>query len=329
MSTGVASTSLKRKPDDESPSHRSGVPPLPEIRGEILLQILTHRSLRRQLSGHISEDFDNERLAELGAKVLETAITTTLFHRRPLLSGFEILEQRAHILSEDNIDAWVDMYRLRDKVRCIPELVPSLKSSEETRLLFHAYVGGVYKEGGFELVQRWLDGLTNDNTPTLPNVASEAHQSKRIIEPSRPPPYIVNVTHANPPPPQKRVKSDIFFAAQPPQSSAPAQMPQPISPAVFSSKFGQPQHPAMVSKFANPLSPAQPNLAFLPLFNQTASQRRVTIEYPAEFSGPSHAGTWTVKCVVNGIQKGLGTGQNKQIAKEEASRQAWFSLGWS
>lgn len=89
MNSTVASTSLKRKPNDESTSFHSDVPPLPEIRGEILLQVLTHRSLRR--SGEISADFDNERLSELGANVLETAITATLFHRRPLLSGFEIL----------------------------------------------------------------------------------------------------------------------------------------------------------------------------------------------------------------------------------------------
>lgn len=47
---------------------------------------------------------------------------------------------------------------------------------------------------------------------------------------------------------------------------------------------------------ANPMTPAQPGLAFLPLFNQTATQRRVQVEYPASFSGPSHAGRWTVEC---------------------------------
>lgn len=47
----------------------------------------------------------------------------------------------------------------------------------------------------------------------------------------------------------------------------------------------------------NPLAPAQPGAAFLPLFNQTASQRRVSVDYSAEFSGPSHAGRWTVYCV--------------------------------
>ncbi|KAF9015549.1 hypothetical protein BDQ17DRAFT_1230096 [Cyathus striatus] len=81
--------------------------------------------------------------------------------------------------------------------------------------------------------------------------------------------------------------------------------------------------------FPNPLAPAQPGLSFLPLFNQTAMQRRVTVEYLPEFCGPSHAGKWTVRCVVNGIPKGIGTGSSKQVAKEEAARQAYYAMGWT
>lgn len=47
----------------------------------------------------------------------------------------------------------------------------------------------------------------------------------------------------------------------------------------------------------NPLAPAQLQLAFLPLFNQTASQRGLSVEYPATFVGPAHAGQWNVSCV--------------------------------
>ncbi len=47
----------------------------------------------------------------------------------------------------------------------------------------------------------------------------------------------------------------------------------------------------------NPLAPATPNAPFLPLFNQTANQRGVKVDYTAEFSGPSHAGQWTVQCI--------------------------------
>lgn len=47
----------------------------------------------------------------------------------------------------------------------------------------------------------------------------------------------------------------------------------------------------------NPLAPATPNAPFLPMFNQTANQRGVKVDYTAEFNGPSHAGQWTVQCI--------------------------------
>lgn len=85
--TWSGATNSNRQTDDSS--SRSGIPPLPKISGEILLQVLTHRSLRRSDGG--SEDFDNERLAELGKQVLDTAITAALFNRTPVLSGLEML----------------------------------------------------------------------------------------------------------------------------------------------------------------------------------------------------------------------------------------------
>jgi hypothetical protein len=32
---------------------------------------------------------------------------------------------------------------------------------------------------------------------------------------------------------------------------------------------------------------------------------------------------------VNGIQKGQGDGASKQLAKEEAARQAYYAMGWA
>ncbi|KAJ3910123.1 ribonuclease III domain-containing protein [Lentinula edodes] len=330
-STIMSSTALKRtwsltntgdrgssyEQSDQSISH-SGVPPLPKINGDTLLQVLTHRSLRRQ--DDALENFDNERLAELGATVLDTAITVALFHRRPVLSGLEMLAQRKDILSEENLDGWVSMYGLREKVRIAPQLIPTLKSPEETRTLFFAYVGGIYKEQGLEPVQRWIDGLTHDNTPVRSSTTTEvsAPPQELVHSTAKPPPY---VHHS---PPQKKVKADppIPIAAQPHPSSS-LFMPPTVFPAA------QPQYPFTTKPFSNPLSPAQPHLAFLPLFNQTATQRRVSVEYPAACSGPSHAPRWIIQCKVNGILKGTGMGKSKQEAKEFAAREAWYKLGWS
>lgn len=89
----------------------------------------------------------------------------------------------------------------------------------------------------------------------------------------------------------------------------------------------------------NPLAPAQPTAAFIPLFNQEAARRRVTVEYLWEY-----AGQWKAKCIgklpflfsqlhtdireVNGICKGEGSSSNKQAAKEEAARKAFDNMGW-
>lgn len=168
---------------------------------------------------------------------------------------------------------------------------------QETQTLFHAYIGGLYRDSGaLEQVQQWLENLISDNTPihsTRATAETSTPTSMNTGEPQTsagPPPYVNNAP--NRPPPQKKIKSDpvaVFCAAQP-GPSVPS-MPFP-PPTVYPSGYNQTQY----NTFANPLTPAQPNLAFLPLFNQTASQRRVKVEYPSDFMGPSHAGKWTVRC---------------------------------
>jgi len=132
--------------------------------------------------------------------------------------------------------------------------------------MFYAYVGGVLKSSGPDAVNSWIHGLLSQ---------------ENLIQPE-------NVVTVDPrlavaKPPQKRVKSETlspppqFFSMQPARPPPARLPPAPARP--------------------NPLTPAQPDTAFLPLFNQEASKRRVTVEYLAEFSGKSHAGRWTVKCI--------------------------------
>ncbi|KAF5384825.1 hypothetical protein D9615_001373 [Tricholomella constricta] len=290
-------TPLKRNRPAEPLGH---IPPLPKVTSDLILQVCTHISLRRSTGG--PEDYgDNERLTQLGMMALDATVTYALFNKRPILRTSEICVQREQVLSDANIDKWVTMYNMRQKIRCHPDVFATLRTPKETRSLFCAYLGGVYIEHGIETVQEWISHLLlgEDNSSVAPGreVAQpiEAPPSKKAKS-EQPPPY-----HAPP----------IFFASQPPPSP-PRQRHTP---------------PHMT--LPNPLAPAQPSLPFLPLFNQTATQRRVTVEYPAEFSGPPHAGRWSVRCIVNGIQKGVGTGSSKQIAKEEAARQAYYAMGWT
>ncbi|GLB35985.1 putative double-stranded RNA binding motif containing protein [Lyophyllum shimeji] len=297
----LTSAPLKRP----RPADFSGqAPPLPKVSSDLILQVFTHISLRRS-TGRAEDYGDNERLIQLGKAALDASVTCALFNKRPMLNTPEICSQREEALSNANVDKWVTMYNMRQKLRCHPDVFPTLNSPKETMSLFHAYLGGVYAEHGIETVQEWISHLllgresqpiirprSMDETPQQP---IEAPPTKRVKS-EQPPPY------QQPP---------IFFASQPPPSP-PRQRHTP-------------PHMAL----PNPLAPAQPNLPFLPLFNQTAMQRRVTVEYPAEFSGPPHAGRWSVRCIVNGIQKGVGTGSSKQVAKEEAARQAYYAMGWT
>lgn len=166
---------------------------------------------------------------------------------------------------------------------------------QETRAILEAYVGGVYIDSGYHALRDWLSKLLAQYLdPNMTNTPGLENETGNEISP----PATGIQT-----PPVKRVKAEptspreesppIFYAKQPlsiPAFTPPSNPPyQPVhAPPSF--------HPPGMTRH-NPLSPAQPNLPFLPLFNQTASQRRVQVEYLAQFSGPSHAGTWLVRCV--------------------------------
>lgn len=86
--SSTTSTSLKRA---RPSTHEQP----PRITGELILQVYTHKSLRRPAdkgdSVNYNNDFeDNERLSHLGEKALETAVTFALFSRRPMLKTAEI-----------------------------------------------------------------------------------------------------------------------------------------------------------------------------------------------------------------------------------------------
>lgn len=55
---------------------------LPKLRGQIILQVFTHKSLQQHV-----DSGNNERLAELGQQILQMAITHTLFqYKEPRLN---------------------------------------------------------------------------------------------------------------------------------------------------------------------------------------------------------------------------------------------------
>ncbi|KAK0198284.1 hypothetical protein F5146DRAFT_1018949 [Armillaria mellea] len=282
---------------------------LPQLQPDTYLRVYTHKSLRRACATP-DEYEDNERLSVVGEKALDAAVTTALFYERPLLASDEDQAKTRDLTSWMNIDTWVRRYQMREKVRCHPDLYETLHSPEETNALFYAYVGGVFVNLGMDAVQEWINaliGLEGTQRPPL------SHRKVKNLPTPQPPPPPVQ------PPPLLRS----FIPPQPGVHTLFSRSPAPMP------MFAPMAKPLPPPKLPNPITPAQPHLAFLPQFNEKASQRRVVVEYPAQFSGPPHAGKWTVKCVVNGIEKGQGVGGNKQIAKEQAARAAYYAMGWT
>ena len=96
------------------------------------------------------------------------------------------------------------------------------------------------------------------------------------------------------------IQPETAMKADPDPASVKRIKSEAVSPP---SNFFKPHLPPLPAARPNPLAPAQPDAAFLPLFNQEASKRRVSVEYLSEFSGPSHAGRWTVKCIGKPVRR--------------------------
>ncbi|KAF8650039.1 hypothetical protein AX16_005456 [Volvariella volvacea WC 439] len=78
-----------------------------------------------------------------------------------------------------------------------------------------------------------------------------------------------------------------------------------------------------------PASPAPvPGFPSLVVVNQTAMQLGCHLSYSATQTGPAHLPTWTVACLVDGVERGRGIGRNQKVAKEDAAKQAWENMGW-
>ena len=63
--------------------------PLPNLRGDLILQVFTHKSMRRP--GVSPDEYnDNERLVDLGKSAFEASFSRYFFYKRPMLKAYEI-----------------------------------------------------------------------------------------------------------------------------------------------------------------------------------------------------------------------------------------------
>ncbi|KAF5352755.1 hypothetical protein D9756_006062 [Leucocoprinus leucothites] len=427
-----SAASLKRPRSGEFPRTSTSeldIPRLPKIGADLVLEVYTHESLRPPNTTKPEDFLDNRRLAKLGEKVLDTAVTLALLKKQPFLSGEDIeggmilvQDQMQRIVNNDVIQGWVKSYSMASRIICRAEYKSKREAPEECRRVFCAYVGAVFRQSGQDVVGKWIELLVQyheqqgTSTPTTATsssgagaagTGSDVPPAKKIKnEPTNssltsfaalsPTPSSVSTSTSTSNTTSSSATTQAYSptapylngSQQPYPSTYPArQMPPHMSNrpsmyqntnngggtssssgggslsapssqmgnlnALFQSltKLSQSPHlravtanqaqqaqkshastgygPVTSTHRPNPLAPATPNAPFLPMFNQSAAQRGVKVDYSAEFEGPAHAGQWSVECLVNGIPKGKGKGSSKQIAKEEAARQAYYSMGWT
>ncbi|KAF8956063.1 hypothetical protein BDZ97DRAFT_1853487 [Flammula alnicola] len=289
---------------------QTDLPPLPKIDGDVdlMLDVYTHSSLRFDTAPMNDDYGDTHRLAELGAKVLDLAVTYHLYSERPFLTQGEIQSKRVELLSDTRLDSWIQAYGLKEKLRAAPSEIHSVMNNpQEMTNFFHIYVGALYIRNGLPTIQNWISRLITpgadvrlpDASPQ-PNPAPDGNYNQQM--PGQAPSQTSSYSSAYSP------MSSQTYSPAPPNSPPP---PLPGNPPVF-----------------NYAPSATLSLVTLALVNQTAAQRGMQVTYMAEQVGPPHQPTWTVKCFMGGIERGRGTGKSQKVAKEEAARQAWATMGW-
>ncbi|TRM66039.1 hypothetical protein BD626DRAFT_486582 [Schizophyllum amplum] len=277
----------------------AGLPPLPKIEGDLdcLLDVFTHDSLRDEGEmGQMNNDYGNTaRLREVGERVLELAVTFHYYNdsQDGMLTAEEIVMRRQEALSNDKINHWMDAYELKAKIKAAPSERAAARSSPELNNFFKKYVGAIYVRQGMDVVQTWISRLLN------PDI-------EPILAPGR---------HTSPPQQQHQhyqQQQDVTMAPPPPPpTTAPPPMPAGAPPGT----------PA-------PMIPGG-NGVTLSLMNQTAMQKGFAVNYDASQTGPPHAPTWSVRCILNGNEYGTGTGTSQKKAKELAAKEAFERLGWA
>ncbi|EIM87773.1 uncharacterized protein STEHIDRAFT_155146 [Stereum hirsutum FP-91666 SS1] len=85
---------------------------------------------------------------------------------------------------------------------------------------------------------------------------------------------------------------------------------------------------SMVIVKMDSLEPLRDTADPLPILNERAAQIQINIQWAASSRGPPHLPSWTVRCLLNNVERGVGNGASKQTAKRAAAHQALYTMGW-
>ncbi|KAJ3849449.1 hypothetical protein EV368DRAFT_85523 [Lentinula lateritia] len=273
------------------------LPPLPKIDHDLdlTLAVFTHKSVRINSTVGPTH-YDGDRLAEVGEQALDLAVTDFLYCQQPVIDGEEMRKQRGKILQDEKILQWLDYYNLKPKLRTADLTI--LEDPQEMKKYFFIYVGAVYISGDMPTVNNWIAPLIDPNAVLLPDFISASNSSSSQTSS------------------QQTSQQSQHSSSRPPRYTAPP--PPPVNPPPI-----PPDYPPAGSS-----SMGAAALLTLATINQTAVQKGVNIQYQGDSSGPAHDPTWIVHCLINGQEHGTGIGKNQKVAKLEAGKNAFLSMGW-
>ncbi|KAH9059194.1 ribonuclease III domain-containing protein [Lactarius vividus] len=180
------------------------VPLLPEIQStQIRERIFTHSSLTARRRGEFEAprdhpSRDNEELAHIGDQVVSLAVTDLIQGHYPRLRVGPTSVRRCIALCIVSVFSPLENQKLRDRIKCGDALAeitvkyglheslrtqaPNLKASQSVRVdVFKAYVGGLFREQGMDIVKQWLDPLFG---PLLDAAYQDARRDHLVVEPA-------------------------------------------------------------------------------------------------------------------------------------------------
>jgi len=174
-----------------NPDLSAGLPKLPDIKDSTISdRVFTHRSLHMRPNNLFQDPEDdpspdNERLEFLGDATLGLVTATLLETAYPCLRVGPTSKVKALVVSNENLSAICQHYRLHARLRCAANQTLTLRGSSQIQAnLLESYIGGLYLDQGFETVRDWLLQVLRPYVREAFNVIKEEHLLNRATSPT-------------------------------------------------------------------------------------------------------------------------------------------------
>ncbi|KAK2465951.1 hypothetical protein APHAL10511_001592 [Amanita phalloides] len=308
-------------------------PPLPAIHSPgISQQIFTHRSFYGRPT-HVFEDRpgdlspDNERFEYLGDTILALVVTTLIMDMYPGLHVGPLTKIRAMIVGNTTLAEISRRYKLHDRLLLHSAQAVTLRASFNIQAdVFEAFVGGLYKDQGEDVVRDWLN-------PLFRPYAAEAYN---LVRKQYGLPALQLPTPTSSPPPSCWPSTDSGDVSD---DTPPT--PSSMSPlAIFNQHINKTNRHVEWAYSDDTLNGLAEALAASALGDRKSVERgangreaegrngnRKSALEVLMVRGSKSTPMWLAKVMVDGECVGSGRGNTKKMARNEAAKQGLQKIG--